>query len=137
MDKHLCHLLELIFNIMKKIFCWFLIFVGFILTAQNNYVKYNFLGGNSNSTFKSTLQNINIFQYKAFLNPNYLSLYNIDTGVNDNYFILGNRYVASNVKSISPGYLYGPKIDSFNPTGASDIKSALGIGTLNFLLQSF
>lgn len=120
-------------NIMKKVFCVFLFLVGFILTAQNSNVKYNFSAGNSNSSFKSTLQNINIFQNKTFLNPNYLYIYNQNTTFNDNYFILGNQYYLSNTKTLN--YFNGQKVDSFNPNGSSDFKSALGIGALNFLIQ--
>jgi hypothetical protein len=122
---------------MKKHLFLLLLLLGFTLTSQNKNVNYNFSTGNLNSTFKSTLQDINVSQYKDFIETNNLSLYNKNTDSSDNYFLLGNRYVTSNVKSFSQGCLYCPKTDSFSPTGTPDFKSALGIGVINFLIDSF
>ncbi|MGL2962396.1 hypothetical protein ACSVH2_01095 [Flavobacterium sp. RSB2_4_14] len=118
---------------MKKLFYLVFLLIGFTTTAQNNTATHLFLSTKNNASFKSALGNLNIFQNKAFLNPNYLSIYNQNTTFNDNYFILGNQYYMSNTKTLN--YFNGQKVDSFNPSGSSDFKSALGIGALNFLIQ--
>ncbi len=133
----LCLLLEFIFNNMKHLFYLFLLLVSCNTIAQNNSSKFLFTPTFTNTNFNTILLNINIFQNKAFLDPKYLSIYNKSTNLNDNYYVLGSSYVMSNIKSVPIDYFMGPKIDSLNPTGATDFKSALGIGVINFIFQKF
>lgn len=133
----LCLLLEFIFNNMKHLFYLFLLLVSCNTIAQNNSSKFRFTPTFTSTNFNTILLNINIFQNKAFLDPKYLSIYNKSTNLNDNYYVLGSSYVMSNIKSVPIDYFMGPKIDSLNPTGATDFKSALGIGVINFIFQKF
>jgi hypothetical protein len=128
----LCLLLEFIFNNMKHLFYLFLFLVSCNTIAQNKPKTYRFPPTFTSTNFNTILLNINIFQNKAFLDLNYLSIYNKTTNLNDNHYVLGSSYVMSNIKSVPIDYFMGPKIDSLNPTGATDFKSALGIGVINY-----
>jgi hypothetical protein len=75
------------------------------------------------------------FNYKKPSSLYQLSIYNSTTNLNDNYYLIGEKYYMSNTKSFSFFGPDGQRIDSFNPNGTNDFKSALVIGVVNSLLK--
>lgn len=63
------------------------------------------------------------------------SEYNPTTGLNDNYSLINDEHVYTNSSFLFQNNIRGPKIDSFNPYGASNIQTSLVLGTFNKLLD--
>ena len=97
----------------------------------------------SNFKFLPTLTAVNFAKSSYLLNWNYqklfsgkeLVIYNSTTNMNDNYYLLGDKYHLSTSKSVPYFGLDLQKIDSFNPSGTANFKSALVIGTINSILK--
>ena len=107
-----------------------------LVFCQNKIKSFKFL---------PTLSNVNFSNNSYLLNFNYnkpsslyqLSIYNPTTNLNDNYYLVGGKYFMSNTKSF---FFFGPdgqKIDSFNPSGTNDFKSALLMGIINKIIEKF
>lgn len=76
------------------------------------------------------------FKYKSPANDVNFTIYNPTTGLTDNYSLYNDEYKMSNSKSIPTNEWRGSsKVDSFNPTGASDVGGALFVGFFNLLFQ--
>lgn len=105
-----------------------------ILYCQNHSSTIKFLPTltNINFTNNSFQMNLNSFRFN---NANQLSLYNPTTNLNDNYYLVGEKYFMSNTKSFSFIGPDGQRIDSFNPSGTNDLRSALIVGAIHSLLD--
>lgn len=135
--KHLCHLLEFIFKIMKKFL--YLLFLGFGCAAfgQTQTLGYHFLPTLSSVNLNQASFQLNFNKNNLLSTKNSLTLYNPITNLNDNYYVLGKDYVMSNTKSFPIYGFEGQRVDSFNPSGTKDLGSAFVFGAINSILGKF
>ena len=68
-----------------------------------------------------------------FSNSNSLCIYNSTDKLYYNFYSSEGNYELNTVKNFPKQNISFSKIDSFNPNGAGDFKSAIIIGTLNLL----
>ena len=87
----------------------------------------------SNIKFKPIILQTNSNKKYLFSNSNSLYIYNSTDKLYYNYYSSEGNYELNTVKNFPKQNMNFSKIDSFNPNGAGDIKSALLVGTLNFL----
>ncbi len=116
-----------------------LLIVVFVLNfslafCQNNFKSLKLLPTLSNVNFSNNSFLLNLNFNKSF-STNDLSIYNPITNLNDNYYLLGDKYYMSNTKSFSFFGFDGQRIDSFNPNGTNDFKSALLNGAINSIIK--
>ena len=118
---------------MKNLFTVILIFSFSLVFSQNQF----------NNLKKLSTTSISFSSYSYLLNLNFnkpsslyrLSIYNPTTNLNDNYYLVGGKYYISNTKSFSFFGTDGQRIDSFNPSGTNDFKSALINGAINSIIK--
>lgn len=67
--------------------------------------------------------------------PSTLSIYNPTTTLNDSYMLVGKDYVFNSSSVVLENVTRRNKIDSFNPYGASNVKTAVGLGLVNSFLK--
>lgn len=65
------------------------------------------------------------------------TIYNKTTQLNDFYYAKRDTFHYQKSVFIPQNHLFQPKIDSFNPSGASDLGSAIVIGLLNTFIGKF
>ena len=65
------------------------------------------------------------------------SIYNRTTQLNDNFSYYNGKLEYKNSMIIPENLIYNNKMDSFNPNGVSDFKSAVLTGILNLTLSLF
>jgi hypothetical protein len=71
-------------------------------------------------------------------NPkNEFSIYNKTTQLNDFYGVKKDTFYYRKSVFIPENNIYSPKIDSFNPNGASDFGSAVLAGVINTIVGKF
>lgn len=87
----------------------------------------------SNIKFKPIVLQTNSNKKYLFSNSNSLYIYNSTDKLYYNYYNSEGNYELNAVKNFPKQNISFSKIDSFNPNGAGDFKSAIIIGTLNFL----
>lgn len=136
----LCPLSEFIFNAMKWILHTSVLLLSFIGVSQNpNSIvcsKSISMTSADCSIFKqeNTPFAFNLSDKKNYADKYLLTVYNPTTQLNDTYINTSNKYYLTNKLSYN---LNNRKMDSFNPSGVSDFKSAVGIGFLNLLFGRF
>jgi hypothetical protein len=118
---------------MKKVIQIIILFICANSFGQVKNSNFKFI---SVVSFKPTSLHLN-WNSKNYWNANNLSIYNSITNTNDNYYVLGQKYQLSTTKSFSNLGWEGQRIDSFNPYGTADIKTALASGALNLFLSKF
>ena len=78
-----------------------------------------------------------IFNQLDFYTNNDFSVFNRTTMLNDNFSVYKGHYEYKNSVLIPENMFFNSKIDSFNPNGVSDFRSALLTGALNLTLSLF
>lgn len=65
------------------------------------------------------------------------TIYNKTTQLNDFYYVKRDTFHYQKSVFIQQNHLFQPKIDSFNPSGASDFGSAIVLGLINTFIGKF
>ena len=78
-----------------------------------------------------------IFNQLDFYINNDFSVFNRTTMLNDNFSIYKGHYKYKNSVLIPENMLFNTKIDSFNPNGVCDFKSAVLTGIINLTISLF
>ncbi len=117
----------------KKLFAFLFIVNISIVFGQKQPSNFMFVPSLSSVNFSTSTFMLNWGNYNLnSFDP--LSIYNPITNLNDNYYLVGDTYYLSNTKSFSFFGAEGQRIDSFNPSGTNDFRSALIRGAINSLL---
>jgi hypothetical protein len=122
---------------MKKIVYLLFLLLGSAAFGQNQTTGYRFLPILSAVNLKPFSFQINFNKSNLFSKADNLTLYNPNTNLNDNYYVLGKDYVIGNSKSFPIYGFEGRQVDSFNPSGTKDFGSAIVFGAINSILGKF
>ncbi|WP_396147295.1 hypothetical protein [Flavobacterium sp.] len=120
---------------MKNIFILIFILASSSVLCQNQFKSLPKLPSTF-VNFSNNTYSLN-FNYNKPSSLYRLSIYNPTTNLNDNYYLVGGKYYMSNTKSFSFFGPDGQRIDSFNPSGTNDFKSALIMGFINKIIKGF
>jgi hypothetical protein len=121
---------------MKKTFIVFMLFSFSVLYSQTDSIhkkSFKYL-----LVLKTKQDSIKPFIFSLNLNDNkdIFSVYNQSTKLNDVFIIKNDTTtLVKSIYNINNNYR-NPKIDSFNPYGASDVKSGLIIGAIGGVFRS-
>lgn len=134
---------------MKNYFIFYFLILTFIVKGQIPNAKPIFYDLNSSNNSiqnhktdyknyfaKTAFYNLQIFNptIRLFENYNYVSENQFERSDKMIFIYAKTPLVSSNVSSFTSPF-FSNKPDSFNPSGATDFKSALGIGLINLLLN--
>lgn len=122
---------------MRKLILFGILFIGFDSFAQNvnsgndTIHKFNF-------SFIKDSPKLSVFSFENYnysSNENTFSVYNPLTGFNDNYVKGRDSYFSIHSTMSKPNIWAGEKRDSFNPSGATNIGTAVIVGVLNSIFN--
>ena len=119
---------------MKTIIVILFISIGLHGHAQSN----TGITVSSNPFYQIQIQQTPTLDFKRAFSkkaPASFSVYNATTGFNDSYTGYRNSFSYSRSTVVTNNQFRGVKIDSFNPYGATDFKSAVLIGVLNSIFR--
>jgi hypothetical protein len=120
---------------MKNVLCLIALLSGpaFFAQSASFSLSAKSYAWNSPSGLGSTVYSINFGKYAA---TDYtFSVYNPTTAANDTYVQTGNSMYYTRSQVVLENNYRGVKIDSFNPNGASDMKSAIATGLFNTIFK--
>jgi len=86
--------------------------------------------------FNKNKQRVFFNQLDLYTNNDF-SVFNRSTMLNDNYSVYKGQFEYKNSVLIPENMLFNNKIDSFNPNGVCDFKSAVLTGIINLTISLF
>jgi hypothetical protein len=127
---------------MKKSIVFGLLLFPFFIFAQDGL---NFFVAKPKLNTASVI-NSTSFQFKGqkfilsplkFIPEAEFTVYNKTTQLNDFYYVKKDTFYYQKSAFIPENHMFQPKLDSFNPSGASDLGSAVIIGIINTVFGKF